>query len=424
MEILHRVKTRTAISVCTLAVFALFASCCMPWRAHAEQSPVVWTYSEKEYEIHSPQISRDNTQLVFTRRLHAPGGPIEGLYSEEELQAARQRRKNDERFEDPEVILMDMAKKSFTRIDYGWEPVFSPNQDAIAYAYQAKPITDGFFVAAAFEGNTIRRYAVATGSSTTVAEPDKGYLAAPVFTPEGGLLFVLAYAANGDWGGDVGLGMVAPGEQEQKVLYAPTKEHGFYHLLRQFALFGDTVPVLRLRPLKPGPFFVPEADLHELVDAATGTLIYTWGDIPTTEGEPAAFAVCPSGLMIYDDSWRPLEQAVKTDRRNSEAKGNEPLVSDNIKSGSQPFGEKKPGRLSPDCRYEARLVDGQGIRVTSLHDASQRCWNPPQGEIISLAWSPDASLVAVVVSQTEGPWEKFISDELVILRVRDMPVMK
>lgn len=88
-----------------------------------------------------------------------------------------------------------------------------------------------------------------------MAQPEFGYLDKPRYAPDGSILFALCDAVNGDYGGNIGAGIVdAAKNGQQRVFFAPEKEHGLYSIVLQFDVTGDVCPVLCMRPLSSGTF--------------------------------------------------------------------------------------------------------------------------------------------------------------------------
>lgn len=362
----------------------------------------LWSYHEKNYEIYSPQLSPDNMQLVFTRKLYAPDGVDANQYTEKELERFWERAQANPRIEEPEVVFMRLAEKNARVIDYGWEPVFSPDQKTILYAHQTKPLAGKRILAATLAGNEIRAYGLEKQQHTTVARPSEGYLSRPAFTSQG-ILFALSGAVNGAWGGDIGVGAVDDATGRQKVLYAPVQEHGLHHMVRAFAM-GDACLVLRARPLTAG-MYVADAYAYELVDAAKGTLLYSWGEheLERSMWDKVDFRICPPGeLQVYD--WR-------------EWKTPTPGEADGSLRPDAPAAYS-----SPDCAYEAVIDESGGaLTIFSSRGEAERHWST-SGFIRWLAWSPDASRIVLVLSQCEYFIDtRFVCDEIVILRVSDLP---
>jgi hypothetical protein len=363
----------------------------------------VWSYHVNNYEIYNPQIAQDNKGLVFVRKLHAPDGHEAEMYSKKELKQFADRVKVNPRIEDPEVVFMNIADNSIRVIDYGWEPVFSSDGKKILYAHQKQPISGYRVLASTLEGNEIREHDLSRNLQTPVARPSGGYLSKPAFTDMGAVLFAMSDAVNGAWGGDIAVVMADPtGQQKalyEEVLYAPVIEHDLYHLVRKFAMRDGDCLVLRARPLTTGRNM---ADLYayELVDAKKQTLLYSWGEHRHSPVE-ADFRICPSGrLEVYDGAWKV------------------PALGE-----TEPRAPSPAGHSSPDCAYVAAVSEDQEtLTIFSSQGEAEHRWNAP-GVIRFLTWSPDASHVALVISHG-GVDVRFDFDELIVLRVSDMPTYK
>jgi hypothetical protein len=357
-------------------------------------APGLWSYHEKNYELHSPQFSADNSQLLFVRKRHTPDGHEAELFSEKELRRFEKQAEANARFADPEIMLMNLADKGMQYIDYGWDPAFSHDQTKIVYAHQKNPISRYRILAATLAGNEIREYDRARKETAVVAQPASGYLAAPRPAENGTIFFALSEAIGGAYGGDVGVGAFDPATGKQTVLYKPIKEYGFYHWVKEFAVRDGQCLALRLRPLDAGSStYTADSYAYELVDAATGALLHSWGAHGIGGKVSADFRMCPHGPEIYDGAWRALD-----------------------KSAPMPPAGAGAGFSSPDCAHVAAFSQAEATIFSSRGEIERR-WRAPKGSIQSLTWSPDSSRVVLVISH--GGWEeKFQFDELVILPVK------
>ncbi|GHV54610.1 hypothetical protein FACS1894206_07770 [Deltaproteobacteria bacterium] len=379
-----------------LCAFSLL--CVVPFHSGAAAAPVIWSYKEKNYELYSPQFSADNSRLVFARKRHIPDGHEAELFSEKELRKIWKQVEINERFADPEIMLVNLADKSARHIDYGWDPAFSHDQTKIVYAHQKNPISRRRILAATLAGNEIRERDIARNETAVVAQPASGYLSAPRPAENGTIFFALSGAINGGYGGDVGVGAFDPAAGKQTVLYKPIKEYGFYHWVKKFAARDGQCLALRLRPLDAGDStYTAGSYAYELVDAASGAALYSWGAHELGKAVPADFRMCPRGPEIYDGGWRALDNPASERSR-----------------------DPSPGFSSPDCARVA-VIGERKVIVLSLRGEPEARWNAPKGEIQSVTWSPDSSRIALVISHGSRFSEKFQFDELVILPAGGIP---
>jgi hypothetical protein len=335
---------------------------------------------------------------VFVRKLHVRDGHEAELfpYTAEESRRFSELLKKNDRVEDPEIMLMDLADKSARFIDYGWTPAFSRDQAKIVYARQKNSTAGLRVLAATLAGNDILQYDLALRESVPVAQPSTGYLSGPLPGEDDWVAFALSDAVNGAYGGDIGVGSADPQTGKQSVLYKPVKEHGLHHLVRKFAVRDGKCLVLRLRPLTAG-HYLADKYVCELVEAASGEMLHSWGEHRLGGDPPADFRICPSGPEIYDNGW----QGLPADRRASARL-------------------PKPGVSSPDCARVA-VIDARTVTIFSPRGEPERRWRASGGKIQEIVWSPDSSRIALVISHGMEFNEKFKFDELLILAVNDMP---
>jgi len=375
--------------------------------------PLVLSHHEQNYQILSVQIAPDNKGLVFVRRMFSPlfyESKWEGVYkySQEEQRQFKTRVKANPRIGDPEIVFMKLADKHMRFIDYGWDPVFSRDGQTLLYAHQKKPVSG---LAYTFKGNEIRVYDMARNRRTTVARPSVGYFSKPEFTDTGAILFALAGATQDPdvREREIGVGIVDPATGKQQVLYKPVKEYGRHHLVDKFAIRDGACLVLRARPLTPDSGRT-DVYAYELVDAEKHAVLYSWGKhIYFAWDKRADFRICPSGeLEVYGDNgeWK-VPVPGKTEQSDTEPAAPQ---SYNVYS-------------SPDCAYAAILSKNyETVTIRSARGEAERNWFAP-GFITYLAWSPDASHIALVIRHG-GVDVRFDFDELIVLRVHDMSASK
>ena len=394
----------------------------------AGHDPVVWPYHEQNYHIFQPQIAPDNKGLVFMRRLYNPlqcQGAGHGAYeySQKELRQFKARVKANPRIADPEIVFMDFADNSVRFIDHGWNPVFSRDGNTLLYAHQKTPGAGRPYT---FVGNEIRAYDLARKRRATVARPSTGYFAMPSYTDKGEILFALAIDtaklpadAMADAEREVGVAMADPATGQQKVLYKPVKEHGLHHLVDKFAIWGDACLVLRARPVADAD--PPGVYAYELVDAGKNTVLYDWGKhVLFAWDKRADFRICPSGeLEVYDDDgeWKSSIPGKAQQRHQPSIFRYRPEP-----AAPQSFDVHS----SPDCAHVAVISkDRATLTILSARGETVRRWNAPGIIGGYLAWSPDATHIALVLMHdTACGSDRFDFEEVLVLRVNDLPVSK
>ena len=179
-----------------------------PAVSRAGYAEPVW--SRAEHEVYSPRFSPDGRRVAFVINGHWPdGGELVGMDEKRyaELRAKLDAKtKADPRWNDPRIVVLDLDTKKLTEVDFGYDPAFSPDGATLAYQRQKKVITGRRILADTLEGNSICLWHSETGKSEILIEPEKDYLASPLFSPDGRkLAYAQAGHANGAWGGDLGV---------------------------------------------------------------------------------------------------------------------------------------------------------------------------------------------------------------------------
>ena len=364
----------------------------------AELRPV-WSWSEPGVELHDPAFSSDATEIALTRKLHWPSGDEARGLSEAELAAYAERQEKTARFADPEIVLLRVGESEAERIDWGWQPGFSPDGRYLVYAHQRRPLSGPELPASELAGNELRIYSREKGTAQAVARPESGWLAAPVYSPDGSRIsFFYADAVDGERGGYVGVGRFGCGTGEVKAAYAPSLVDGGFELLPRKLWVGRHLFAQRMRPTGSAPG-VYEVELLALDDIVLDDpdVVYRWGERGPGD-PPAPIGVGPYGsLQVYDGGWKQLDDA------------------DTPSDGYDARDEAGTGVPSPDGELFVH-VDGD---LVVLRPGPLENWRAPwraDGRVGQVVWSADSARLAVVVSRhLDAQRTRFESDELVVL---------
>lgn len=74
-------------------------------------------------ELYNPQLSPDGSSVVVVRKRHTYDGHEAEAISDDEIKLQQARIDADERYADPQVVILSPNQQVET-IDWGWEPVF------------------------------------------------------------------------------------------------------------------------------------------------------------------------------------------------------------------------------------------------------------------------------------------------------------
>lgn len=373
------------------------------WTDESTEFPLVFSYSLRNHEIYSTQISPDNTYLVFTRKFYIPHGHEAGFIPNFFWEKLHANIEANPRYADPEIVLINMVDGSQTFIDYGWDPVFSPDGEKILYSHQKNPLRGQLVLAESQKGNTIREYSLADKTIKTVASPSFGYLSDPKFDSKGNLFFYLSDAVNGEWGGNVGVGTTnASGGVEE--ICRPQKDFDLYLLTKKFVVYDDKVFAYRWRPLDHD-IYLANRYAHELVECrpdAENELVFSWGEKSRWEEDGMAIQVCPSGVEVfYKDRWIAVDTATF----------NHPPDIESSLSYTWPAGLS-----NPNCTLRVVPVRNQIMVLT--HDSVEKaCSKEKGGPIASVSWSEDGTLL-MLVRTNWGKWdEKYKHDSIEVINM-------
>ncbi|MGA3117018.1 MAG: hypothetical protein ABSF90_21585 [Syntrophobacteraceae bacterium] len=354
---------------------------------------VVWQWHEGDTELYHAQFSPDGREIAAVRKRHIPDGFEAGLLPDDQKRERFNRIDLDERYADPEVIIVEVDSDRIARIDWGWSPAFSPDGSRIAYAHQVKPISRFRVLAKTLEGNEIRIYDRNLKTAKTVASPEEGYLADPMFSPDGKyLVYSIGGPVNGAYGGNIGLARMSIDSGKKQVLCPPFRTDRFENdRIDQSGYLSDQLFALIRKTVNES-----EYDCELVAVGAKSKVAYSWGRISYVSPTRPAFSQGAGGeILIKDGAWHTISN-------------NTPLYTPSA-------GEKAPGVPSPNGLLLA-ISNESGISVRELGSGAKvRDWKLA-GPLQSIVWSSDSRRLAVIVSHyRDKEGDLFEFDELIVL---------
>jgi hypothetical protein len=163
---------------------------------------LVW--SQPGNEIDSVKFSSDGNFIVLVNRVNWPDGEDAESVPETFFKGLEEQKKEDPRFADPIVRLIDLSGKTFCAVSYGWNPDVSRDNKSLVYSRQKNPISGLRLLAETQAGNDIQLFDCEKKQGQTIAEPDSGYLDNPVFLDDGNsIIFTENEGVNGAYAGTV-----------------------------------------------------------------------------------------------------------------------------------------------------------------------------------------------------------------------------
>ncbi|MBT9583525.1 hypothetical protein IV102_09245 [bacterium] len=342
-----------------------------------------WRWTQPDTEILGVCPDSTGSKVAVVRRLHWPDGhQAEG--AEKKLAALQRRAKKEPRFQDPELVLLQVSGEA-RLIDWGWDPDFSPGGDRLCYIHQATPATGQRILAATLYGNWLEEWTEASGQHRVLARPQAGSLASPVYSPDGQrLLYELQAAVNGAWPGTIGVGVYNFSTTQAQTLLAPAKQRELDVLIQPLWV-GNQIMALRGTPLKAGTY-LSDSYQWQVLNAEAGAAVIT--TLPSSDLMAAPRLESSAGRLWIGSRRFDLQKKNWLDKPT----------------------QVELGKWSPDGKCRAATRN----QFLILSDASGReFWRTSlPASASSLRWSANSRYLAVICTQMRRG--QFVKDEVLL----------
>jgi hypothetical protein len=386
--------TMKIISV--LAVMQILAAPC-----RSTPLKVAWRWSQSGCELYSPAFSPDGREVAVVSKPHEPDGAEAEVLGDKVLANFQARAQKDPRWADPQALVLQDGGKSVEKVGDGWSPTFSPDGRKVVFSAQKDAISGLRVLAQTLAGNEIAAYDRVTKTTETWVKPTYGHLDAPAFSLDGTrLAYGIEDATNGDWAGQVGVGILDLKMKTAREVLPEEKIRGALTLVPAHAWRGGELLALRARPAS-APDSGETSYAVELAAVSEGTsTVHSWGVQSLEQGGiDADFSVLPDGgVLVFDKRW------LRVDPKTGAAA---PLPA------AANFARK--GMVSPSGANLARASE-RTVSVDSAGSNKAKFTWTARGDVAALAWSPDSRRLAVVVTHKKDE-DIFLYDELVVLTV-------
>ena len=370
----------------------------------AEVKPI-WSWKLPDYELYSPQFSGSNSEIVLVQMRHTPDGHEAEEMPEEVLEKVNEEIKKNPRYADPEVIMLKVGSGLPMRIDWGRSPAISFDANKIVYSYQKKPISGFRPLAQSLESNDIRLFDRLSKTYTILASPTKGHLSDPIFSPdEKSVVYSLADAVNGDFGGNIGIGKVSISEKSVQILYPPTIDFKLYHLIDSKKYLGNDLVAVRAKPTSEGFYLAKEYEFQLLKFGTFVTPIYGWKITNYFDWDKIEFGSDKRGaIIVHDDGWQV---------GSTKTKFLENLNATKILRAISPDGEKAAivtQNLETSLRFDLQILDLKTGQLNPIFSLNGRADLP--------VWSPDSSHIAIIATKFKDKYGiEFKENELFVFK--------
>jgi len=371
----------------------------------------VWAWHLDGYEIYDMTFSNMSDQIAFVKKFHVPDGIEAEAFTKEQLKEFQLMGEKNNRFSDPELTLMNIGKAQADRIDWGWQPCFSPDGKKLAYSHQKNPMSLYRDSAVARRGNEVFEYDLVDKDTRTLVMPGMdGYLSEPLYSPDGQeVLYYSSTGVNGTYGrGNVGAGRLSLKTMKAEILLQPQREFGLWCLVKDKLYLDNKIMAIRARPASSGTFLA-DWYIWELMDLTRGpVVVHEWGKFRLfADPDVGVMKDSAGNILVYDQRWGLLSQ-----HGDSAAPASALGTAFGITSPDGRYFIEKP--VKPRILYRHEGI----VRVGDYLNPSFSATWKYDGELQDMKWLPDSKKIALVITAYKDKDQVFFAhDEIIILEV-------
>lgn len=386
---------KRTIAQMTILLFAFKACFC--------QTPNVikeFEWSKKSFVILNPEFSNSENEIVFSNQFYVPDGHnAEGR--EKYSDSLDNIIKNNPRFADPVVSVLNLKTKELIKVDFGWTPSFSPNDQLVVYAYQTYPISGKRVLAATLTGNCIKVYNRKNSTKEILVSPENTFLLNPVFSDSTNVIYQIGDAVNGDFAGSIGLNNINTINKKTKVIFNPQKDFGYYYLIGKIFNKLDSLAYIIYIPKDKGYMWMANEYGYELRNE--NRLICNFGSNRLT-GFDSQVSVDNNGLITIIDN----RSNLRTDPTNIIYYNNNKEISRTLLKN-----EITQAFLSPDGKFMFYINENSVLYLMNLKTQDKIKINLDHSEFYGFVWAKSSKKFAIITNH-----EKYMdTDNLTIYRI-------
>jgi WD40 repeat protein len=357
-------------------------------------------WSRRNFIILDPEFSNSENEITFSNQFYIPDGHYaEGR--EEYLDSLYKIIKNEPRIADPVVSILNLKTKQLNKIDFGWTPSFSPNDQLVVYTYQKNPISGKRVLAATLKGNYIKLFSRRDTTKTTLISPETTFLMNPTFLDSTNVVYKIGDAVNGDFGGAIGLNNINIINRKTQVLFSPKKDYGYYNLVGKIFNQSNSPEFMIYTPQDKGYKWIANEYGYELRNI--NGVVCNFGNNQFTSFD-SQVSVDNKGLITIIDN-------------RSNLRSDPPYIvyfNNKKEINRMPLKEEiSHAFLSPDGNFLVYINADSDLYLMNMKTQDKIKVNSDHSEFYGLVWAKSSKKFAIVSSD-----EKYIgTDKLTIYRI-------
>ncbi|MGF6906156.1 hypothetical protein [Fusobacterium sp. PH5-44] len=220
-----------------------------------------YEWYEKGYIIKDMSFDNEGKDIAIAKEFKIPSGG-DAIDREDEIEKIHEKIKENPRYADPIIYIMNLESKEMTEVDYGSEVEFSHDGKKIVYIHQLKPLSGFRELAETLKGNTLNLYDIKNKTKEVLATPQDNFLMNPQFIDDNNIVYQIGDAINGVYGGGVGLNKINIENKKIEIIAEVRKDHNMFNIISKVAVRENDIYYLQYIPQDEDTHMASEYTLH------------------------------------------------------------------------------------------------------------------------------------------------------------------
>lgn len=340
-----------------------------------------YEWFEKDYIIKDISFDNEGKNIAIAKEFKIPSDE-DAIDKEDEIEKIHKKIKENPRYADPTIYIMNLESREMIEVDYGNEVEFSFDGKKLGYIHQLQPLSGLRELATTLKGNTLNIYNIENKTKEILATPQDNFLMNPQFIDDKNMVYQIGDAINGSYGGGVGINKISIENKTIEEISSVTKTHNLFNIISSILIKGSDVFYLEHIPQDESTYMSSE---YQQILKKNKDVFYDFG-VFEYERLKNTYAIDDNNrLIVFNNEIDAEMPAVSIYVNNEEVETKEIDIEYITKGTLSPNGKYL---ICQDYSMSISLIDIDIMEVTVLE--------LPKTSLYQVKWSRNCDRFAII----------------------------